>query len=215
MFHLEVENEGESIEDILGANNETPIFLTNPLFLQFWFLQKSDEMFSFLRKQELYKSLVVYAAQKVDHKVLFLRVITNSFSALDNFPVELFGNLSGGGQNEALLNFFGDILSECRSVQHLVFDLGFPIDWVLSSVETNLKSLKSIEIERSPRGDPRFIPKQYSLVVYRRSLDATFDHPNTNQTDDINNELIFLIHTEGFSKHDDVIKTCLKHCANI
>ena len=210
-------NEGENIEDILGADNETPIFLTNPLFLQFclWFLQKSDEMFSFLRKQELYKTLVVYAAQKVDHEVLFLRVITNSFSALDNFPVELFGNLSGGGQNEALLNFFGDILSECRSAQHLVFDLGFPIDWVLSSVETNLKSLKSIEIERSPSGDPRFIPKQYSLVVYRRSLCARIDHLNTNQTDDVNNKLIVVIHTEGFSKRDDVIKTCLKHCANI
>ena len=143
-------NEGESIEDILGADDQTPIFLTNPLFLQFclWFLQKSGEMFSFLRKQELYQSLVVYAAQKVDHEVLFLRVITNTFSALDNFPVELFGNMSGGGQNEALLSFFGDILSECRSPQHLVFDRGFPIDSVLGSVETNLKSFKSVEIER-------------------------------------------------------------------
>ena len=166
-------NEGESIEDILGADNETPIFLTNPLFLQFclWFLQKSDEMFSFLRKQELYKSLVVYAAQKVDHKVLFLRVITNRFSALDNFPVELFGNLGGGGQNEALLSFFGDILSECRSPQHLVFDLGFPIDWVLSSVKSNLKSLKSIEIERIPSGDFRFIPKAvFSCCLQEISL---------------------------------------------
>ena len=210
-------NEGESIEDILGTDNQTPIFLTNPLFLQFclWFVQKSGEMFAFLRKQELYKSLVVYAAQKVDHEVLLLRVITNSFSALDNFPVELFGSLSGGGQNEALLNFFGDILSEYRSAQHLVFDLGFPVDWVLSSVETNLKSLKSIEIERTPSGNFRFIPKQYSLVVYRRDLCARINHLNTNQTDDVNNKLIVVIHTEGLSKHDNVMSTCLTHCANI
>ena len=118
-------------------------------------------------------------------------------------------------KTKTLLSFFGDILSECRSAQHLVFDLGFPIDWVLNSVKTNLKSLKSIEIERSPSGDFRSIPKQHSLVVYRRSLHAKFDHPNTNQTDDVNNKLIVLIHTDGISKHDDVIKTCLKHCANI
>ena len=41
-----------------------------------------------------------------------------------------------------------------------------------------------------------------------------YDHLNSSQTDD-SNKVIILIHTEGLNKHDDVMKTCLEHCANI
>ena len=45
---------GENLEAILGSDCKTPVFLTNPLFLQFclWFLQSSDEYFTFERKKK-------------------------------------------------------------------------------------------------------------------------------------------------------------------
>ena len=56
---------GENLEAILGSDCNRPLFLTNPLFLQFvlWFLQSSDEYFTFERKQEAYDSLISYTAQ--------------------------------------------------------------------------------------------------------------------------------------------------------
>ena len=125
---------GENLEAILGSHCKRPLFLTNPLFLQFvlWFLQSSDEYFRFDRKQEVYDSLISYTAQLVDEEILDLEKVTQRFPALDERQIE------------AVVKYFGGVLAQCRKTKHLI--LGFSIHNILHSVQGNLESLESIEL---------------------------------------------------------------------
>ena len=97
---------GENLEAILGSDCETPVFLRNPLFLQFvlWFLQSSHEYFTFDRKQEAYDSLISYTTQLVDEESLNLRII----AALDERQIE------------AVMKCFGDVIAQYRKTRHLI-----------------------------------------------------------------------------------------------
>ena len=111
----------ENLEAILGSDCKTPVFLTNPLFLQFclWFLQSSDEYFTFERKQEAYDSLISYTTQLVDEEILNLRIIADRFPALDEHQIE------------AVMKYFGDALAQCRKTKYLILGFQFSIDDVL------------------------------------------------------------------------------------
>ena len=108
---------GENLKAILGSDCKTPVFLTNPLFLQFclWFLQSSDEYFTFDRKQEAYDSLISYTTQLVDEENLNLRII----SALDERQIE------------DVIEYVGDVYAQCGKAKHLI--MGFQSSFSISS----------------------------------------------------------------------------------
>ena len=178
---------GEHLEAILGSDCKTPVFLTNPLFLQFclWFLESSDEYFTFDRKQEAYDSLISYTTQLVDEEILNLRLMANRFPALDERQIE------------AVMNYFGSVLAQCRKTKYLIFGFRFSIDDVLRSVQANLGSLESIEISENPS-------KKYSLAEYKKYLSSQFESGD--------DELRVIIQTDGTRNHEEAIETLTKYC---
>ena len=77
-------SEGETIVSLLGGDCEKPIFLTNPLFLEFclWLMQ-STELTSFPWKVEMVREpLVTYIVGKIDKEVLDSKRLPKDFPAL-------------------------------------------------------------------------------------------------------------------------------------
>ena len=127
---------GDNVKDILGIDCKEPVFLWNPLFLQFslWFLETSDECFALVRKEEVYEKMVHYTAQLVDEEILDLRRVADRFSALKDLGYE------------AVSRYFGGVIAQCRKTKHLILDFDFCIDDVFSSFQSNLVSLESVEV---------------------------------------------------------------------
>ena len=133
---------GENVEDILGIDCRYPVFLWNPLFLQFclWFLETSDECFAFLRKEEVYEKLVHYTAQLVDEKILDLRKVAYRFPALNDY-----------NGYKTVSRYFWGVITECRKTRHLTLDFYFSIDGVFNSFQSNLMFLESVRVcDRDP-----------------------------------------------------------------
>ena len=78
---LQALDSGQSVDDILSSDCEKPIFMVNPLVLQFclWFLT-TTEFFSSWRI--VYDKLVAYVAHQIDTHVLDIGVVDEIFPAM-------------------------------------------------------------------------------------------------------------------------------------
>ena len=184
---------GDRLEDILGSDYKTPIFLTNPLFLQFclWFLQSSDEYFTFDRKQEAYDSLISYTTQLVDEEIVNLRIIGDRFPALDERQIE------------AVMKYIGDVLAQCLKTKHLIMAYDFSIDSFLSYLQSNLMSLESVEFWGVHE------MKRQSKYTLRKWND--FHDLYTRKCERDNELRILLDHFRKSSFQNDMIKSIINH----
>ena len=117
-------SEGESVESLLGGDCEKPIFLTNPLFLEFclW-LMNSTELTSFPWEVETVREpLVTYLVGKIDKQNLDL---DHEFYAL---------NMTDG-LDPMVLDLMKDVLSRCSNTECLTLDISLPVDELLSTVD--------------------------------------------------------------------------------
>ena len=122
------------------ATAKKPIFLTNPLFLEFclWFLHTSDEIFSFLKEV----SLVTHIVKLTDRKYLHLENLFTEFPALD-FRTE---------RNQMVLDLLKDVLSRCSEIESLALARTSRFDELLSALNPRLcLRNKSLKLQLSDR----------------------------------------------------------------
>ena len=129
-FFILILNEGKTIESLLSGDSEEPIFLTNPLFLEFclW-LMNSTELTSFPWEVETVREpLVTYLAGKIDNEDLNLERHYKDFPALDMATVS----------DPRVLDLMKDVLSRCSEIERLSIPISWPVDDLLSVVDRHL-----------------------------------------------------------------------------
>ena len=113
------------------TTTDTPIFLTNTLFLQFclWFLKSDDKHKNFKNASRVYDYLTDECATVINHPHFDTRQIAKTYPAL--------GISSALETNDKLrLNLFRDILAKCDEVNHIT------VESLSSDVSTRLKGLE-------------------------------------------------------------------------
>ena len=130
-------SEGETIDSLLGGDSKKPIFMTNPLFLEFclFFLRKTDQKDSLLNgenKEKVRKVLVDYMVKKIDRENFGWVKLVREF---DVFDIEI----------QISVDFPWDVISECGKIQHLTFNSCQPIERFLSALNPRLK-IKTLNV---------------------------------------------------------------------
>ena len=107
-------DDGKSVKDILGSDCKKPIFLMNPLVLNFclWFL--TTNYFKFSKK--IYDQLASCAAKVIDCHTFDTWTIRDAFPAID------IGNPSN---NRSVLKFLEELFKKCKGIRLLDIDLLF------------------------------------------------------------------------------------------
>ena len=82
---IQMLNDGESLESLLGSDCKEPIFMMNPLFLHFclWFLYSDQKYFSLDNKDQVSDCLVSYCLERLDSVRLDLGKLVISYPAID------------------------------------------------------------------------------------------------------------------------------------
>ena len=147
-------SEGKTIVNLLGGDCEKPIFMVNPLFLEFclFFLQKTDQNSSLLKienKEKVRKMLIDCVVDKIDQEIFRLRLILDKFPALG---IENQTKLSVLGLNNGMsIDIVKDVLPQCLKIQHLLFTTNHPLEKLLSALNPRLviKTLTHYRITRT------------------------------------------------------------------
>ena len=149
-------SEGETIESLLGGDCEKPIFMVNPLFLEFclWLLKDSD-LTSFVPEKEnrqwVHKALAAYITKKIDDKYLSLEDVGSKFPALNiglDFPK--FNAFEATNVDHMSVDLLKAILSQCSKTEWLILLSYHPVDELLSALNPCLSSkIKILVLEVS------------------------------------------------------------------
>ena len=103
-------SEGKSLDDILGLNCENPIFMVNPLVLRFCLWFQSQKLFNF--PQNNYLKLVLFAAKRIDFRLLDTTIVEKKYPAMNvSDPLLKTDTLK--------LKFLKDVLEKCHCVSAL------------------------------------------------------------------------------------------------
>ena len=186
-------NEGKSVEHLLGIYDIlSDVLLTNPLFLNFslWFLATRETTFSFLAQVKIRHILVRYIAGKIDSECLNLQDIGDKYSALHP-------EVAQRDENNILLLFLKDVLAQCRQTEYLVVGIEHPVDWVLSAMNVQFKSIKELTIQPEP------VNQLWDKELERESASVNVWKPCPEM--DLN--VLF----RSFGDIDE-LKTVMKHC---
>ena len=106
---LQALDDGKSVDDILGSDCEKPIFMVNPLVLNFclWFLSKEYLESS----KQIHDELTSYVAKRIDRYTLDTNIVGNLFPAI---------NISNPWPDNILvLKFFKDVFKKCADIRIL------------------------------------------------------------------------------------------------
>ena len=102
-------NDGQSVDDILGSDCEEPIFMVNPLVLRFclWLLTKL-----FNSEENIYQQLVLFAAKRIDFRLLNIKAVEEMYPAMGFSDVLLH-------TDSLKLKFLKHVLEKCQCVRVL------------------------------------------------------------------------------------------------
>ena len=134
-------NEGVSIDTLLGIHCKKPIFMTNPLFLQFaiWIADNPESMVSTTEIVDIKKILSAHAAKVAVGSNLDMADFKSEFPTVRDEPTDKF------------CFCILDLLPLCHSVEHLILSNSYNTDRVMFALRRNFKQLKSIHIPRPRR----------------------------------------------------------------
>ena len=131
-------SEGKTIDSLLGGDCEKPIFLMNPLFLEFclW-LMHSTELTSFPWEAEtVQEPLVTYLVGKIDGQCLALGNLQKDFPALYMEYNETALNLGYDIiDSNPVLDLIQEVLLRCSKIECLAIPISWPVDELLSVVD--------------------------------------------------------------------------------
>ena len=115
-------SEGKSVDDILGLNCENPIFMVNSLVFKFCLWFQTQKFFNF--PQNNYLKLVLFAAKRIDFRLLDTTTVEKKYPAMNVSDPVL--------KTDALkLKFLKNVLEKCHRVSTLNIHSG------VLSVESN------------------------------------------------------------------------------
>ena len=181
-------SEGEAIVSLLCGDCEEPIFLTNPLFLEFclW-LMNSTEVTSFpLEVEKVREPLVTYIGGKIDKEYLDLKRLSEDFPALDITTGSYSGHYVTDG-NPMVLDLMQKVLSRCSKIEHLCIPISWPFDELLSAVNRCLWD------------------SQIHILCLVRNVSGHYERPKQRERE----ILIHLVHLE---KPFEMLHVALKYC---
>ena len=135
-------SEGATLDSLLGEASESPIFMMNPLFLQFsvWFLYKSHNYFNISDRLVVCNVLQNESLRHLRSFQLLLPDIVKQFPAIN---VEL----ACKNNDVLLLQYFSKILSQLSNVTLLEMTSPVTFDWILTSLSPTLDTVKYTAIE--------------------------------------------------------------------
>ena len=159
-------NEGVDLDTLLGKFWRKPIFMSNPLFLQFciWIAGNLKTTFSVRGTVSVKEVLMAYAVKILDKSCFDIEKIKRKYPTISI------------KEKTAFSFHVLDILAKCRNVEHLA--ISDQIDRGLSALRPVFKHLKSIHIPHKRKGDNR-IPEDDSftgLFVYDKGDFNLFLH---------------------------------------
>ena len=184
-------NEGVSIDTLLGVHCKKPIFMTNPLFLQFAIriADNLKSMVSTTERVDIQKILSAHAAKVAVGSTLDMADFKSEFPTVREEPTDKF------------CFCILDLLPFCHSVEHLILSNSYKkIGRVMYALRPNFKQLKSIHIPR-----PR---RMWNLNFVHTPGDDSFSGLFVYDQSDFN---IFL-QDIGKDRDTDVLNTVLEDC---
>ena len=106
---LQALNDGKSVDEILGSDCKEPIFMVNPLVLNFclWFLSKEYLESS----KHIYHTLTSYVAKRIDCYTLDTEIVGQIFPAINIANQRT--------DNKLVLKFFKDVFKKCVDIRIL------------------------------------------------------------------------------------------------
>ena len=137
-------SEGATLESLLGDSSGNPIFMTNPLFLQFcvWFLYKSHNYFKNLDRLGVCNILQKESLRCLGPIQLFLPAIVKKFPAMN---VEL----ACKNNDVLLLQYFSETLSQLSNVTQLQIESPATFDWASTSLHPALDTVKYVAVQNT------------------------------------------------------------------
>ena len=179
-------NEGVDVDTLLGKFWRKPIFLINPLFLQFsvWIASNLETVFSVREAVNLKEVLLAHTVKILDRSDFDVNEIERKFPNIST-------------ENTRFTFYVPDILAHCRNVENLTISRRDLIDPALFALRPLFKHLKSIHFPNLRGSRPLHTPGDDSfsgLFVYGNG--------------DFN---VFLSEIRG-GKDIEVISYLLKHC---
>ena len=127
-------------ESLQHLNNFAHEFLNNPVFFQFclWILKNSERLSPLRNPKKVYKLLVDYGREQINHVNVTVFEIGERFRALRISRYE--------ETNRSVVTMLCDILAGCSNMKLLLMHSYHPVEDILSSVHPMFKILQSIQI---------------------------------------------------------------------
>ena len=131
-FFLWMIDKGKEIQSLLGENCLKPIFLENPLFLQFclWFMCDNQNYFLFSDRNNVYWCLIKFSLNVINCPVLDMI----AYPALDISYADIT-------KDKMHTNFLTDIVAKCNKSSKLIYRW----DSILELFDPILKAITCIE----------------------------------------------------------------------
>ena len=182
-------NEGVDVDTLLGKFWKKPIFMSNPLFLQFciWIAGNLETTFSVRETVNVKEVLMAYAVKILDTSYFDMEKINKKYPCIcmekTSFTLHIL-----------------DILAKCRYVEHLIIWEYYEVDRVLFALRPAFRSIKSIHIP--------YLRERKGIKDLHLPVDDSFSGLSVYDKSDFN---LFLAEIEGINGIG-VFKTVLKHC---
>ena len=224
-------DKGIEIKSLLGAKCDKPIFLTNPLFLQFclWFLCDDQKYFSFRNRYTVYQRLIRCCVELMNSKVLDLETYDSIYPALDISSQSVYA------KDKFRVIFLTDILAKCNQTSSLISPRRV-LNATLRSVNLFLKSITSIQIGReryrvwsckycemmikAKNGDIRhlgIILKHYTKLMDKPAVHLCLDEPSnlTRQISYPHAKKVYIKHPTGGHQNDKNSVILIPHLTHL
>ena len=107
---LQALDDGKSVDDILGSDCEKPIFMVNPLVLNFCLWLLTANLLN--SRWDIYKQLVLFAAKRIDFHLLNVKAVEGMYPAMGFSDVLLH-------TDSLKLKFLKHVLEKCQCVRVL------------------------------------------------------------------------------------------------
>ena len=141
LYFIWMLNKGKTVQYLVGSDCVKPIFLTNPLFLQFclWFLWDDQTYFNFEKRHTVYKCLIQFSLNLMNCR------------QLDMTPYPVF-HISSADITWGKLGvrFLVDILVNCNKTSTLILPPGGDVmNSILGKISPILKAITRIKIAQT------------------------------------------------------------------
>ena len=190
-FFIWMLDKGGEIQSVLGDNCKKPIFLMNPLFLQFclWFLQDDQAYFNFENRHKVYQCLVNFSADIVNCGVLNLKELNRTYPALD---VPLFN-----ANDKLRARCLADILVKCNKTSKLILPYDDnktdALDSILELINPILKTITCIQMgEDGPTFNVINLKASEMIIKCYRSKSCDFSIIQNHYTKLMNDAIVHL-----------------------